>query len=131
MGGVGVEGSGRKGQGVGGRGWEGPGGGRGRGGVGGGGGYMRTLERVSGSLSPTRPPPTSTAEASRMGMALVMPTREPKIRFPITAASLHMALQKPNPVPLEEKHRDGQCVCVCGTCMHVCVSVTTHLLSVG
>ena len=62
--------------------------------------YMRTLARVSGSRSPTRPPPTSTVDASRMGIALVMPTREPKIRLPSTAASLHMALQKPNPVPL-------------------------------
>ena len=65
------------------------------------GGYMSTFARVSGSLRATRPPPTRTDEAMRMGMALVMPTREPNIRFPITAASLHRALQKPNPVPLE------------------------------
>lgn len=62
---------------------------------------MRTLARVSGSRSPTRPPPTSTDDASRMGIALVMPTSEPKIRLPSTAASLHKALQKPKPVPLE------------------------------
>lgn len=64
---------------------------------------MRTLARVSGSRSPTNPPPTSTDDASRMGMALVMPTSEPKIRLPSTAASLHMALQKPKPVPLKTK----------------------------
>lgn len=62
---------------------------------------MRTLARVSGSRSPTRPPATNTDDASRMGMALVMPTSEPKIRLPSTAASLHKALQKPKPVPLE------------------------------
>lgn len=65
-------------------------------------GYMRTFARVSGKRSPTRPPPTSTDEARRMGMALVMPTREPKIRFPSTAASLHRALQNPKPVPLRK-----------------------------
>lgn len=81
--------------------------------------YIKTLPRVSGSRSPTRPPPTSTADASRMGMVFVMPTREPKIRFPSTAASLHMALQNPKPVPLEKKRRaeervkDGGCVFVC------------------
>lgn len=64
---------------------------------------MRTLARVSGSRSPTSPPPTSTADASRMGIALVMPTSEPKIRLPNTAASLQMALQKPKPVPLKQK----------------------------
>lgn len=69
--------------------------------------YMRTLARVSGSRSPTSPPPTNTDDASRMGMALVMPTREPKIRLPSTAASLHIALQKPNPVPLQTKRRRG------------------------
>lgn len=63
--------------------------------------YMRTLARVSGSRSPTKPPPTSTDDASRMGMAFVMPTSEPKIRLPSTAASLHIALQKPKPVPLK------------------------------
>lgn len=62
--------------------------------------YMRTFDLVSGNLSATRPPPTSTDEAMRMGMALVIPTREPKIRFPRTAASLHRALQNPKPVPL-------------------------------
>lgn len=56
---------------------------------------------MSGSRSPTRPPATNTDDASRMGMALVMPTSEPKIRLPSTAASLHKALQKPKPVPLE------------------------------
>lgn len=67
--------------------------------------YMSTLARVSGSRRPTSPPPTNTDDASRMGIALVMPTREPKIRLPSTAASLHMALQKPNPVPLQTKKR--------------------------
>lgn len=66
---------------------------------------MRTLERVSGSRSPTRPPATSTPDARRMGMTLVMPTNEPKIRFPNTAASLHMALQNPNPVPLQHTNK--------------------------
>lgn len=56
---------------------------------------------MSGSRSPTRPPATNTDDASRMGIALVMPTSEPKIRLPSTAASLHKALQKPKPVPLE------------------------------
>lgn len=63
--------------------------------------YMRTFALVSGNRRPTRPPPTSTDEAMRMGMAFVIPTREPKIRFPKTAASLHRALQNPKPVPLE------------------------------
>lgn len=69
---------------------------------------MRTFALVSGNRSPTRPPPTSTDEAMRMGMAFVMPTREPKIRFPKTAASLHRALQNPKPVPLgREKSGTG------------------------
>lgn len=64
---------------------------------------------VSGNRSPTRPPPTSTDEAKRMGIAFVMPTRDPKIRFPNTADSLHRALQKPKPVPLgTEKSRGGE-----------------------
>lgn len=42
-----------------------------------------------------------------MGMALVMPTREPKIRFPRTAASLHRALQNPKPVPLWRDRESG------------------------
>lgn len=69
--------------------------------------YMRTLARVSGSRSPTRPPQTNTDDASRMGIALVIPTSEPKIRLPSTAASLHMALQKPKPVPLETRRDTG------------------------
>lgn len=73
--------------------------------------HMRTLARVSGSRSPIRPPPTSTDDASRMGMALVMPTSEPKIRFPSTAASLHMALQKPKPVPLETRPQHNPLPC--------------------
>lgn len=67
--------------------------------------YMRTFAMVSGNRSATRPPPTSTDEASRMGMALVMPTRDPKIRFPNTADSLHRALQNPNPVPLGKENK--------------------------
>lgn len=66
---------------------------------------MRTLERVSGSRRPTRPPQTSTDDASRIGMDLEMPTKDPNMRFPMTAANLHMALQKPNPVPLQQKKR--------------------------
>lgn len=66
---------------------------------------MRTFAMVSGNRSATRPPPTSTDEASRMGMALVMPTRDPKIRFPNAADSLHRALQNPKPVPLGRKTR--------------------------
>lgn len=69
--------------------------------------HMRTLVRVSGRRSPTSPPPTSTDDASRMGMALVMPTSEPKIRLPSTAASLHMALQKPKPVPLKTEKTEN------------------------
>lgn len=68
--------------------------------------YMRTFALVSGNRSPTRPPPTSTDEAMRMGMAFVMPTREPKIRFPNTAASLHRALQNPKPVPLGRRNQE-------------------------
>lgn len=71
---------------------------------------MRTLARVSGRRSPTRPPQTSTDDASRMGIALVMPTSEPKIRLPSTAASLHKALQKPKPVPLEMTARENTAV---------------------
>jgi len=44
----------------------------------------------------------------RMGMALVMPTREPKIRLPRTAASLHRALQNPKPVPLVSETSGGR-----------------------
>lgn len=62
---------------------------------------------VSGNRRPTRPPPTSTDEAMRMGMAFVMPTRDPKIRFPSTADSLHRALQKPKPVPLQDDTATG------------------------
>ena len=62
---------------------------------------MRTFAMVLGNRSPTRPPPTSTDDAMRMGIAFVMPTRDPKIRFPNTADSLQRALQNPNPVPLE------------------------------
>lgn len=65
---------------------------------------MRTFAMVSGNRSATRPPPTSTDEANRMGMALVMPTRDPKIRFPNAAESLHRALQNPKPVPLGKEN---------------------------
>lgn len=61
---------------------------------------------VSGNRRLTRPPPTSTDEAIRMGIAFVMPTRDPKIRFPSTADSLHRALQNPKPVPLRDKNKD-------------------------
>lgn len=71
--------------------------------------YMRTLARVSGSRRPTKPPPTNTEDASRMGMAFVMPTSDPKIRLPSTAASLHKALQKPKPVPLKTEGYWKQC----------------------
>lgn len=77
--------------------------------------HMRTLARVSGRWSPTRPPPTSTDDASRMGMALVMPTSEPKIRLPSTAASLHMALQKPKPVPLRTERKEARVQVECST----------------
>lgn len=70
--------------------------------------YMRTFALVSGNRRATRPPPTSTDEAMRMGMAFVIPTREPKIRFPKTAASLHRALQNPKPVPLGGEKSQGQ-----------------------
>lgn len=63
--------------------------------------HMRTWVRVSGRRSPTSPPHTSTVEANRMGKALVMPTREPKVRFPSTAATLHNAFRKPKPVVLQ------------------------------
>lgn len=68
--------------------------------------YIRTFAMVSGNRSATRPPPTSTDEANRMGMALVMPTREPKIRFPNAAESLHRALQNPKPVPLGKENKE-------------------------
>lgn len=38
-----------------------------------------------------------------MGIALVMTTREPNIKFPRTAAALHSAFKKPKPVALKEK----------------------------
>ena len=63
--------------------------------------YIRTWVRVSGRRNPTSPPHTSTVEASRMGIALVMLTREPNIKFPRTAAALHSAFKKPKPVALQ------------------------------
>jgi hypothetical protein len=36
-----------------------------------------------------------------MGMALVMLTKEPKIKFPRTAAALQRAFKKPKPVALQ------------------------------
>lgn len=65
--------------------------------------YIRTWVRVSGRRNPTSPPHTSTVEASRMGIALVMLTKEPNIRFPRTAAALQSAFKKPKPVALQEK----------------------------
>lgn len=58
---------------------------------------------MSGRRNPTSPPHTSTVEASRMGIALVMLTKEPNIRFPRTAAALQSAFKKPKPVALQEK----------------------------
>lgn len=58
---------------------------------------------MSGSRSPTRPPHTRTVEARRIGIALVIPTREPNIKFPSTAAALHSAFKKPKLVALKEK----------------------------
>lgn len=63
--------------------------------------HIRTWVRVSGRRSPTSPPHTSTVEASRMGIALVMLTREPNIKFPRTAAALQSAFKKPKPVALQ------------------------------
>lgn len=65
--------------------------------------HIRTWVRVSGRRNPTSPPHTSTVEASRMGIALVMLTKEPNIRFPRTAAALQSAFKKPKPVALQEK----------------------------
>lgn len=101
---------------------------------------MRTFAIVSGNRSATRPPPTSTDEAMRMGIAFVMPTRDPKIRFPNTADSLHRALQNPKPVPLwREKWRRGekyvlgslnQCFICYITCMfNICNSMNHTLLA--
>lgn len=58
---------------------------------------------MSGSRSPTKPPATKTVEAKRMGIDLVMTTREPNIKFPKTAAALHSAFKKPKPVALKEE----------------------------
>lgn len=58
---------------------------------------------MSGRRKPTSPPHTSTVEASRMGIALVMLTREPNIKLPSTAAALHSAFRKPKPVALQRK----------------------------
>lgn len=90
--------------------------------------YMRTLARVSGSRRPTKPPPTNTDDASRMGMALVMPTSDPKIRLPSTAASLHKALQKPKPVPLKTEGHWKQCCYF--SCSLLCLiwKYTIHIL---
>lgn len=65
--------------------------------------YIRTWVCVSGRRKPTSPPHTSTVEASRMGIALVMLTREPNIKFPRTAAALQSAFKKPKPVALRKK----------------------------
>lgn len=69
--------------------------------------YINTWVLVSGSRSPTRPPHTRTVEARRIGIALVIPTREPNIKFPSTAAALHSAFKNPKPVALEEKTQES------------------------
>lgn len=80
---------------------------------------------VSGNRSATRPPPTSTDEAMRMGIAFVMPTRDPKIRFPNTADSLHRALQNPKPVPLwREKMEKRWKICLRFTKSALCFICT-------
>lgn len=48
----------------------------------------------------TTPPQTSAANDSRMGMALVMPTKLAKIELPRTAASLQRAFRTPKAVAL-------------------------------
>lgn len=58
---------------------------------------------MSGSLRATRPPHTSAAKDSRMGMALVMPTKLEKIELPRTAASLQRAFRTPNAVALRDR----------------------------
>lgn len=63
--------------------------------------HKRTFSRVSGSLRATRPPPTRAAKESRMGMALVMPTKLAKMELPSTAASLQRPLRTPNAVALK------------------------------
>lgn len=106
--------------------------------------HMRTFAMVSGNRSATRPPPTSTDEANRMGMALVMPTRDPKIRFPNAAESLHRALQNPKPVPLGKENnknvsRGKKYLQPCCEVYLVLIKATTeavqivmpHLLTVG
>lgn len=62
--------------------------------------HIRTWVLVSGRRSPTSPPHTSTVEARRIGIALVMLTKEPNIKFPRTAAALQSAFKKPKPVAL-------------------------------
>lgn len=61
--------------------------------------------RVSGSLRATRPPQMSAAKDSRMGMALVTPTKLAKMELPKMAASLHMAFSRPKAVALGERER--------------------------
>lgn len=68
--------------------------------------YINTWVLVSGSRSPTKPPHTRTVEAKSIGIALVMTTREPNIKFPRTAAALHSAFKKPKPVALKERKRE-------------------------
>lgn len=67
--------------------------------------YISTWVLVSGSRSPTKPPHTRTEEAKRIGIDLVMITKEPNIRFPRTAAALHSAFKKPKPVALKGRER--------------------------
>lgn len=55
---------------------------------------------MSGSLRATRPPHTSAVKDSRMGMALVTPTKLEKMVLPRIAASLHRAFRTPNAVAL-------------------------------
>lgn len=64
--------------------------------------HCRIFSRVSGSLRATRPPHTSAAKDSRMGTALVTPTKLLKIELPSTAASLHRAFSTPNAVALRD-----------------------------
>lgn len=65
--------------------------------------HCRILSRVSGSLRATRPPHTSAVKDSRIGMALVMPTKLLTTELLRTAASLHKAFRTPNAEALRDK----------------------------
>lgn len=60
---------------------------------------------MSGSRKARRPPPTRAEEARRMGITLVIPTKEAKMEFPKMAPTLQTPVSIPKAVALDKKDR--------------------------